>query len=171
MKESNLPKADFLASIFLTLLGIFILIVSLNMPRFEGTNINPYSVPGIAPAFFGVVIVFMGLVLLIRSIRQGGHRLGLTGEKVAAFFKEEASRRIFVTLVISLIYGLVFLGRIPFVVATALYVLTFMIIFEYRFKESFISQWKRALIALILAVLVSGSVTAVFQYLFLVNLP
>jgi len=46
-----------------------------------------------------------------------------------------------------------------------------MIIFEYRFKESFISQWKRALIALILAVLVSGSVTAVFQYLFLVNLP
>ena len=171
MKDSNMPKADFLTSIFLCLLGVFILIVALRMPRFEGTNINPYSVPGIVPAFLGVVLAGLGLVLLIRSLRQGGFRLGLTGQKVAAFFKDESSRRIFLTIIISIVYGFGLLGRIPFPIATGLYVLAFILIFEYQFKKPFATQWKRVLLAFVVAVLVSAVVTLVFQYLFLVNLP
>ena len=171
MKESNLPRADFITSIFLTLFGIFVFIVSINMPRFEEHNVNPYSVPGILPAFLGAIITLLGMVLLLRSIRQRGYLLGIGKKEVIGFFSDESSRRIFLTLIISLLYGLVFLGRIPFYLATGIFVLAFVMIFEYQFKESFASQRKKVLIALIMAVLVSGIVTAVFRYLFLVNLP
>ena len=171
MKESNMPRADFVTSIFLTPFGLFILIVALKMPRFEEHNVNPYSVPGILPAFLGAVITLLGLVLFIRSIRQRGYILGIGKREVVGFFKDQSSRRIFFTLVISLLYGLVFLGRIPFYLATGLFVFAFVMIFEYQFKESFARQRKKVLIALIMAILVSGSVTAVFRYLFLVNLP
>lgn len=171
MKESNLPRADFVTSIFLTLFGLFILIVSLKMPRFEEHNVNPYSVPGILPAFLGAIITLLGIVLLIRSIRQRGYLLGIGKKEVVVFFSDESSRRIFLTLIISLIYGLVFLGRIPFYLATGIFVFAFVMIFEYRFEESFAGQRKKVLIALVMAVLVSAIVTAVFRYLFLVNLP
>lgn len=171
MKESNMARADFVTSIFLTPFGLFILIVSLNMPRFEEQNVNPYSVPGILPAFLGAIITFLGLVLFIRSIRQRGYKLGIGKRAVIGFFRDQSSRRIFLTLIISLLYGLVFLGRIPFYLATGLFVFAFVLIFEYQFKESFASQRKKVLIALIMSILVSGIVTAVFRYVFLVNLP
>ena len=171
MKESNMARADFVTSIFLTPFGLFILIVSLNMPRFEEQNVTPYSVPGILPAFLGAIITFLGLVLFIRSIRQRGYKLGIGKRAVIGFFRDQSSRRIFLTLIISLLYGLVFLGRIPFYLATGLFVFAFVLIFEYQFKESFASQRKKVLIALIMSILVSGIVTAVFRYVFLVNLP
>ncbi|MQY77299.1 MAG: hypothetical protein GH155_06695, partial [Spirochaeta sp.] len=87
MKESNMPRADFIASIFLTLFGSFIFIVALKMPRFEEHNVNPYSVPGILPTFLGAIITLLGIVLLIRSTRQGGFKLGIGKKEVIGFFK------------------------------------------------------------------------------------
>jgi hypothetical protein len=171
MKESSMPRADFVTSVILIAFGIATLIISLQMPRFEEQGVNPYSVPGIVPGFLGVVIAFLGIVLFIRSIIRKGYELGLTGQTVKEFFTAESTKRFALTILISVIYALVLLGRILYSVATALYMFTFIFIFEYEWKKPFIQQWQRVLIALVIAVLVSAGVTTVFQYLFLVNLP
>ena len=170
MKEKNMPKADFVTSIFLVLFGLFVLYQSLRMPRFEERHINPYSVPGLVPGFLGVVIAFLGLVLFIRSIIRGGHKLELTGSRIKGFFLDESTKRILVTIILSVGYG-VFLGKVQFSVLTALYVFLFIVIFDFKREKKFTEQWKIYLSGFIVAVLTSASVTYVFQYLFLVNLP
>jgi hypothetical protein len=44
-------------------------------------------------------------------------------------------------------------------------------VFEYKWKESFRSQWRRVLTAVIVGVLVGAIVSGVFRFLFLVDLP
>ncbi len=171
MKESNMPKADFATSLGLTAFGTFVLVVSIRMPRFQEQGANPYSVPGIVPGLVGAILAALGVVLLVRSILRGGHRTGITGRTVVEFFREESSRRIFLTIVASVIYGLVLIGTVPFYLATGIYVFAFVMIFEYEFRKPLKEQWRRVAVALLMAVLVAGIVTAVFQYLFLVNLP
>ncbi len=170
MKEKNMAKADFVTSIFLILFGLFVLYQSLQMPRFEERHVNPYSVPGLVPGFLGIVLAFLGLVLFVRSILKGGHRLELTASRIRDFFLDESTKRILITIILSVGYG-VFLGKIKFSILTALYVFLFIVIFDYKRQKTLKDQWKIFLSGFIVAVLTSASVTYVFRYLFLVNLP
>ncbi len=170
MKESNMPKADFVTSIFLIVFGIVVVYLSAKMPRFEEIHANPYSAPGVVPGLLGVTISFLGLILLVRSIIQKGYKLGLNRVTVKQFFREPMTRRILLTIFISVAYWAL-LGRIPFSLVTALYVFIFVIIFEYEKGKTIIQQRRMLLVALVMAVITSASVTYVFQYLFLVNLP
>lgn len=171
MKESNMARADFLTSIVLIAFGLAVLIMSLNMPTFAAQGVNPYSAPGIVPGFLGAIIAFFGLVLFIRSIRRQGYKLGIDGSSVKGFFTAQQTLRMVITIVISVLYALVLIGRMPYAVATGLYVLAFILLFEYEWKTPVLAQWKVLLFALIVAILTAAIVTAVFQYLFLVSLP
>ncbi len=170
MKESNMPKADFVTSIFLIVFGIVVVYLSARMPKFEELHANPYSAPGVVPALLGVIIAFLGLILFVRSIIQKGYKLGLNIVTVKQFFVEPMTKRILLTIFISVAYWAL-LGRMLFSLVTALYVFIFVIIFEYEKGKSIIQQRKMLFVALIMAILTSASVTYVFQYLFLVNLP
>ncbi len=170
MKESNMPKADFVTSIFLIIFGIAVVYLSVNMPKFEELHANPYSVPGVVPGFLGVIIAFLGVVLLVRSIFQKGYRLEITGKTIKGFFSEPMTRRILLTIFISVAYW-VLLGRVWFPLVTGLYVFIFVIIFEFEKGKSIVEQRKKLTVALLMAVITSASVTYTFQYLFLVNLP
>ena len=171
MKEQNMPKADFVTSLVLVAFGITILILSIKMPRLEELGINPYSAPGIVPGFLGGIIASLGLILLIRSILQNGHHLGITRQKVVDFFKDKASIRVWLTIALCCIYGIGLLGRMPYVLATFLYVFVFVTTFEFRRDIPLRQQKKMVLFAFIQAVLVAGIVAAIFRYLFLVDLP
>ena len=137
----------------------------------EQVGADPYSVPGIVPGFLGVVILILSIILLVRSILRAGYKLDLNGEKVAAFFKDKSIIRVLLTIIISVIYGAILLGRMPYVLTTFLYVMVFIIIFEYRFDQKFHGQGKTVLFSFIQAILVAGVVAAVFRYVFLVKLP
>ncbi len=171
MKESSMPRAGFITSIVLIVFGLAVFILSVQMPRFEEHGVNPYSVPGIVPGFLGALIGILGVVLFMRSIVRKGYKLGIAGQSVKMFFTSESTKRFASTILISVIYALVLLGRTFYSIATLLYVFAFIFVFEYEWKKPFIQQWQRVLIAALVAVLVSAGVTAVFQYLFLVNLP
>lgn len=171
MKESNMAKADFLMSILLIVFGITVLVKSINMPRFEEMDANPYSVPGVVPGFLGAIIGFMGLVLLIRSLIRKGYKLGITGKTVKGWAKEDSTRRLLLTLGLSMLYALVFIGLLPYAVGTILFIFAFIVVFEYKsgipLREQKKMIWKAALTSVI-----SGlSVWVVFRYLFLVSLP
>jgi putative tricarboxylic transport membrane protein len=171
MKESSMPKADFLVSIFFIILGAIVLILSFRMPRFEDLGANPYSVPGIVPGFLGAIIAILGGALFARSILRKGYKLGLNREKVKGFLREQSSRNILLTILLNIIYAFFMFGRIPFELATVIYVFAFVAIFEYKFRESFVSQRRTVLFALFTGILVSGAVSVIFKNIFFVGLP
>ena len=171
MQQKNMAKADFVTSIGLSSFGLAILIMSIQMPRYESLGVNPYSVPGIVPGLLGLILLILGLVLLIRSIIRKGYQLGLTIDILKQYFTEESTKNFLLALIFSLVYGVFLLTRIPYSLATGLYILFFILVFEYRPKENMSSQKKTILYSLVEAISVSAGVTLVFRYLFLVDLP
>ena len=171
MKESNLPKADLVTAIFSNLASIVIVTMSLRMPRMQEVGAPTYSAPGLVPGLLGVMLFGLSLILLVRSILKRGYQMGITQSSLKAFCEDKATFRVFVTLLISGLYGMVLLGNLPYVLATFIYVLGFVLIFEYRLAEPLQTQVKTVVWAVVLAVLVTGCVAAVFRYLFLVRLP
>jgi len=171
MEERNMPKADFITSIILIAFGIGVLVLSIQMPRFEEQGVNRFSVPGIVPGFLGAIVGVLGIVLFVRSIVRKGYRLGISGQSTKAFFSAEMTKRFALTILISAGYALGLVSRIPYAFATIIYVTAFIIVFEYKWKESFRSQWKRVLLAVIIGVLTGAVVSAVFRFVFLVDLP
>lgn len=171
MQEKNMPKADFVTSIGLSVFGLAVLIRSLQMPRFKGLGVNPYSVPGIVPGLLGLILMTLGLILLIRSIRQEGYRLGLSGKAVKGFLIDDSTKRFLISLILCTVYAAFVLRRLPYPIATGLFVFLFVFIFEFRRREKILSQNRTFLFALLEAVFVSAGVTLVFRYLFLVDLP
>ena len=105
MEERNMPRADFLTSIGLMAFGVAVLVLSIQMPRFEEQGVNRFSVPGIVPGFLGAIIGILGLVLFIRSITQQGYKLGLDAAAVNRFFRAEMTKRFAVTILVSVAYG------------------------------------------------------------------
>jgi putative tricarboxylic transport membrane protein len=171
MEERNMPRADFLTSIGLMAFGVAVLVMSIQMPRFEEQGVNRFSVPGIVPGFLGAIVGVLGLVLFIRSINQQGYKLGLDGSAVSRFFKAEITKRFAVTILVSVAYGWGLVGRVNYEISTLIYIFLFVVIFDVKWKQGLKTQWKKILIAFVLAVLVAGIVGTTFRRLFLVNLP
>ena len=171
MEERNMPRADFITSIGLIAFGIAVLVLSIQMPRFEDQGVNRFSVPGIVPGFLGSIIAVLGLVLFVRSIIRKGYRLGLDGAAVSRFFKAEMTKRFALTILVSVAYGWGLIGRINYEIATAIYIFAFIVIFDVKWRQGIKTQWKKILIAFVIAVLVGGVVGTTFRRLFLVNLP
>jgi hypothetical protein len=166
-----MPRADFITSIGMIAFGIAVLVLSIQMPRFEDQGVNRFSVPGIVPGFLGSIIAVLGLVLFVRSIIRKGYRLGLDGAAVDRFFKAEMTKRFALTILVSVAYGWGLIGRINYEIATAIYIFAFVVIFDVKWRRGIKTQWKKILIAAIIAVLVGGIVGTTFRRLFLVNLP
>jgi hypothetical protein len=171
MKESNMPKADFITSILLICFGGWVTIHSYHMPRFENLEANPFSVPGIVPGILGTVIVLLSGVVLIRSLRRNGYRLGITRASIADFFKNPSMQRMVLTLLICMVYGLILIGNIDYYLSTFLFVTAFLLLFQYRRSAPLYGQKKMILASLVQALLTAAIVGAVFRYLFLVVLP
>ena len=156
---------------FFMAFGITVMIISIKMPRFEEFDANPYSVPGIVPGFLGAVVAFLGLILFVRSLIRKGYQLGLNGTTLKGWFREEGTKRLVLTLSFCLVYALILIGRLPYPVATVLFIFAFIFVFEYKKGVPLKNQMKMIFFALLLALLSGLSIWAVFRYLFLVNLP
>jgi hypothetical protein len=171
MKDSNMPKADFVTAILLICFGGWVVIHSYHMPRFENQEANPFSVPGIVPGILGTVIVLLSTVVLVRSLGRKGYRLGITRAHIKGFFKNASMQRMLLTLLICMFYGIVLVGNIDYYLATFLYLLAFLCLFQYHRSTPLSGQAKMVLGSLVQALLTAGIVGAIFRYLFLVALP
>ena len=166
-----MQKADFVTSLLLLAFSVAIVIMSIQMPRLEHRDINPWTVPGIVPGFIGTIIGVMSLVLLGRSIRARGYKLGITGEWIRQTLGNTVFIRASVTTLFCLIYGLVLVGPLPYPVSTFIFMFLFVVLFEYDRQTPLGKQRKMIIKAFIEAVIVSGAVSALFYYVFLVRLP
>ena len=171
MKQENMPKADFVVSILLMAFGVWIVIHSVEMPRFKELDADPLSVPGIVPGILGTVIFILSLVVFIRSLFRKGYQLGLNRKTLKNFFQETSSQRMLLTIFICIVYGIFMIGRINYYPATFIFVLVFIILFQFRVGQGGTTRGKMLMFAALQAVLAAGIVGAVFRYLFLVDLP
>ena len=171
MKESNMPKADFLMSIVLIVFGITVLVISIGMPRFEKMDINPYSVPGVVPGFLGAIIAVLGVVLLIRSIIRKGYQVNITGRTLKDWIRDDSTRRLLFTLGLCVFYALVLIGFLPYALGTVLFIFAFVVVFEYRRGVPPGKQKRMFLFAALTGIIAGMSIWIVFRYGFLVSLP
>ncbi len=171
MKQENMPKADFVVSILLMCFGVWIVIHSLQMPRFKEVGANPFSVPGIVPGILGTVIFILSLVVFIRSLTRKGYWLGLNRQTLKNFFQEISLQRMLLTIFICIVYGILMVGSLNYYLATFIFILVFLILFQLLGSEDITARGKLLMLSVLQAVLVAGIVGAVFRYLFLVDLP
>ena len=129
------------------------------MPRLADLGVHPMSAPGLTPGVLGLVLACLGLVLLVQSARSPAPNAEEGGG-------EGGWGRLAVTLAFCFAYAAVLLGRVPFWLATALFVGVFVLTFTFGRSKA------RALgMAAALAVATAASVTFLFQQVFLVQLP
>ena len=143
--------------------GLLILIGSWRMERFESMGAQLYAMPGFVPALLGGTLVLLGLVLMMRGWARRRHETAAADGATAPLL----NGRISTTLALTLLYAAVLIGRLPFWLATALFVAAFVAL--YASPEQ--ARTRRLVVALLAGVITSAVVTWVFQYIFLVRLP
>ncbi len=164
-------KADFVTGLILIGLSLYVIFESWRMPRLEHLKVHPLSVPGLVPAFLASVLLIFGALLVIRSTLRGGHRLSFSFRALRQTLRTPANRRLLLAAFLCLLYALLLVGRLPYVLATGLFILVFILLFEWELGGKVGPRKRLFLSALAIALFSALAITLVFERLFLVSLP
>jgi hypothetical protein len=145
------------------LFGLLIVAGSLRMDRFEAMGAQLYTMPGFVPGMIGAMVALLGLLLMVRGALRRAKEADAGSEPAESLL----NRRIVITMVLSVLYAGLLVGRAPFWLVTALFVAAFVATFTPPGQ----ALPRRLGVALIAGVLTSAVVTVVFQQVFLVRLP
>ena len=166
------PQADLFVGLGLMLFGAYVAFESWRMPSTEHPRIGfVYEGPGVVPGLLGVVIFLFGALILVRALRGGGLRLEGAGGRVAALFRRAEPRRLLWLLGLTLLYAGGLIGRVHFLAGTFIFLLAFIVVFEWEFTPSRRRRMRLAITAAIQAAVTAGVVWYVFENIFLVRLP
>ena len=164
MNESgNTARTDLWGGAGWMAFGLLILIEALRMDRFKSMGASIYTMPGFVPGMIGTTIIVLGLVLAVRGWRKRAK----AQPEVAISHEPLINRRIALMLPLTLVYAAAMLGRLPFWLATALFVASF----TWAFTPPEQPKLRRLVTALISGVITTAVVIFVFQEIFLVRLP
>ena len=130
--------------------GGAIVYASWTMDRLERHGAALYTAPGLVPGLLGLVLLVLGVVLAVRN--RAAPSLRLRWENTP------------LVLVLCLGYAIGLVGRVPFWLATFLFVTAFIATFEYP-------SLRRMAMAPVYGVGTSFLVTYLFEAVFLVRLP
>lgn len=166
---------DTVIALVLVSFGAFVVWEASRMPRFEHLTVNPYTVPGLVPAFLGASLVVFGLVMLARAAlahrRTPQTAAEAEREPAPTHSRHASSRRLALTLVLTLGYAAGLVGRVPFWLATMVFVLAFILAFDGPGARAGRRVPRLIVTASLQAAVVAVAVTLVFERLFLVRLP
>jgi hypothetical protein len=161
-------RADLITAIVLAVLGLIVVYASWTMPRLEARHIHPATIPGLVPFLLGIALTICAAILGLQAVRidaPGGWR------HLAARLTGPEAGRVVVALALVLTYSLVLLGRMPFWLASGLFIFAFIIVFEVLLSVSQGSTLRKVLWGLAIAVVAGAGIAYVFQMIFLVRLP
>lgn len=163
-------RGDLWFSLLLTAVAFAVVVESWRMPRLENLGVHPMSAPGLTPGVVGLVLLLLGLLLLVRSVRE--RRLAkraweTAAAPVAAAPPAGTLRRALGAVALCLVYALGLLGRLPFEWATGLFVFGFVVAFGFERAR----PWRSLGGAAAMAVCTAVAVSLLFERLFLVRLP
>jgi putative tricarboxylic transport membrane protein len=157
------PRADLLAAILLFTFGVAVVALALRMPTFAEQSGTGLTAPGIVPGFHGVVLALLAMMLGVRALRRGAARAGRAPSMAAD------AGALLLAAGLGTLYAAGLVGRLPFWLATALFVFAFTAAFEWGNGPR--GRLRRLIEAAAIALGTGIVVTLVFEKLFLVRLP
>lgn len=162
-------RADLITGAVLALLGVMVVYWSWTMPRLENRGVPPMTAPGLVPGVLGAVLAWLGAVLGLRSLAALGDGAGW--RRFASALTGVEARRAGAVAALVLVYALGLVGLVPFWLATALFVLGFVLVFEVWLAEPARPFGRSLATGAIQAAIVGALVVLVFERGFLVRLP
>ena len=160
-KKDSMAATDLISAILLMGFSLVIILWSLTMPRFSGWR----SAPGLLPLFLCTCTFFMSLSLLISSTKNQGHKILVMRYRalsLSRLISDTKTKRSLGIIFLTALYVFILLDRIPFELASFLYLATALYVFWRK------GGWfKIILISLLVPFVTSG----VFRCLFVVFLP
>jgi len=185
-----MQRADLIIGIILTLFGAVVVRESLVMPRFASIGADPVTAPGLVPGLLGGIIGLLGLLMAVRAalalraataaapasaapseVTNGGDSDEHAGPAYVVESPHAGRNRLATMVVAGLVFAGLAVGRLPFWLATFLFVFVAVAVLEFQRYGGGRGLWQRLVVALVIAGGTSWAVVYVFESIFLVRLP
>lgn len=147
-------RSDLAQGLAWTLGGGIIVYASWTMDRLERFGAKLYTAPGLVPGVLGLVILALGVILALRAARRGA--------APAPGLRWDGTTLLVLALCLGYAVGLV--GRLPFWLATFLFVTGFIAVFEYPSP-------RRMAVGVLYGAGTAAAIPWLFESVFLVRLP
>lgn len=141
--------------------------MGLSMPNYANQGGAIYQAPGFVPTFYGVVIGALSLWLAARSLGRRSHWSPEADEGREG----NSPGRLVLAAELGIFFVVGLLGRMPFWLATAIFVSLFVMAFEWQLDAPLKARLRTLAIAVVLGLATGFAVTLVFSRIFLVRLP
>jgi hypothetical protein len=154
------------------LLGLSILVLSVQMPNYLDQKGMIYTAPGLVPGFYGIIIAVLSIWLALRSLarsRQG--RAAAPAQETSQPSAESGNLRLAIAVLLCVAFAAGFIGRMPFWLAAALFVTLFIAVFEWSLDTPLRQRLIRLAVAATIGLATGFLVTLVFEKIFFVRLP
>lgn len=165
-------KLDRISGWVFVVLGLLVSWGAWRMPRFQDRGASIFEAPGLTPGVLGLFLALCGLVL---ALRRGAEAQTRSGYWDAIAGNPANRRRCLAALGLTLGYGAGLFGRVPFAVATTIFLFLFILTFERLLPPTDTDDrqptWRVLAIAALIAVGFSLAIHWVFVRIFLVQLP
>ena len=164
------PRRDLQGGVVWTAFGCLVVTLSWQMDRMTQQGATLHTAPGLWPGIVGTLLALLGGALVLRSWRRA-RRIGWDAAEgddtnYAALSSFALATAMF------FVYALLLVGRgLPFWLGTALFVSTFVFLFQYAKRKSDGGIARGVTVALACGGLTALLVTLVFEQLFYVRLP
>jgi hypothetical protein len=162
------PRVDLWTAAAFLALGLAIVVLAWGMPRYEEQKGEIYTAPGLVPGIYGLVICTLSVWLAVRSLRRGALAASPRSEAAPA---GTSNFRLALAAALGLIYCAGLIGRMPFWLATALFVFAFISLFEWQAGESWRRRASRLGTAALQGLITGVAVVLVFSKVFYVRMP
>ena len=150
--------------------GLVILAAAWRMDRFDQMGATIYTAPGLVPGFYGAIIVLLSIWLAVRAVRQGALQ-PRAKEPAGSTPKATSDVRLALAVALGLVFVVGLIGRVPFWLASAIFVASFTTLFEWQPTHPWPVRARRIGEAVLLGLATGVAVTLVFEKVFYVRLP
>ncbi|MEP2980411.1 MAG: tripartite tricarboxylate transporter TctB family protein [Lentilitoribacter sp.] len=164
-------QLDKITGLIFVVLGAAVILGAWHMPRFEAQNAHIYQTPGLTPAILGAGLAICGFILIIRPARGNGSNRDYW---MAILGSPKNRIRALSAIILTLGYGGGLFGKVPFILATFLFIFAFIVTFELFLRSNSHEQPNKVrvvLIAGLIAIITSVGCQYIFENLFLIRLP
>lgn len=166
------PRTDLWIAVVCFVFGAAAAWLAFRMPTYADQRGVIYTAPGLVPGFYGSVMVLLSLWLGYRAIKQGAlHARDTRGAAPAGGKTDVIEARLVLAAGICLFFIVGLIGRIPFWLASVIFVTLFTGLFEWQPGQPWPRRARRIGEAVLLGLATGISVTVIFEKVFYVRLP
>ena len=127
------PRTDLWIAAVFFVFGATAAWLAFLMPTFTDQKGEIYTAPGLVPGFYGIVIVLLSVWLGVRAIRQGALGADAAADSTTAEpGTHNGNARLALAAGLGLFFVVGLIGRVPFWLASAIFVTLFTVLFEWQ---------------------------------------